>query len=147
MSLEFSKQKFFVVYLVISLALFGLQFISNNKLFLSIIVFLDFFFFIGFFIYSGLKMKEQSFNFKNIAAFSAFTSGVTMVVSEIISFFVFKLYTEHQVHNVKLLPHNEYLIILLISIIFGIIFNILVAILLAYLGTKLYKADINKTDI
>ncbi len=148
MSLEFSKQKFFIVYVVVSLVLFGLRLIvKNNNLFISILAFLGFFFFIGFFIYSGLKMKEQSFNFKSIAAFSAFTSGITSVVLSILLFFISKLYIQPHVHNVKLLPHNEYLMILLISLILGIIFEILISILLAYLGTKLYKSDTNKTDI
>ena len=142
MSLEFSKKSFFSLYISISLILYIISiFVQNNHFWGVVISFLELLFFIGFFMYSGLKMKKKSFDFKKIVAFSAITSGVTSVLLEIISFIIFKTYLEPKTLIVKGITQNKYILILLVSIIIEIIFYMLISILFSYLGAKLHKSD------
>ncbi len=149
MNVKFSKINFFLIFFVVSIILSVLLFILGNRTLDSgILVFIELIFFIGFFIFSGLKMKENGESLKKIFSFSSLTSGFTAFVIEVINFIVSKPYIEKTIKGASYkLPYTTYMIIVIVSLVIAIIFDILVSILFSYIGLKLYKDNLNKTDI
>jgi hypothetical protein len=93
-------------------------------------------------------MKENGESLKKIFSFSSLTSGFTAFVIEVINFIVSKPYIEKTIKGASYkLPYTTYMIIVIVSLVIAIIFDILVSILFSYIGLKLYKDNLNKTDI